>query len=175
MIRNYFFIFFIINILSCSKDVKKDFPSSQGLPDQESWGVTIALTDKGLIRAKVQSGHLEKFNEKEHIILDNTVFVDFYDSKENHISTLNSDKAEINERSNDMLAIGKVIAKSDSGITLFSKTLKWISKKEKFFTEDSLMITTLNGDTLYGVGFESDADLKNWQILKPSGISGEEI
>ena len=93
MIRNYFFIFSIVNILSCSEDVKKNFPSSQGLPDQESWGVTIALTDKGLIRAKVQSGHLEKFNEKEHIILDNTVFVDFYDSKENHISTLNSDKA----------------------------------------------------------------------------------
>ena len=162
----------IISILSCNKDISKVLPSSEGSPDQESWGVTIMLTNEGLIRAKVMSGHLEKYNEKEYIILDSNVFVDFYDSKGNHTSTLNSDKAEINEQSNDMLAIGNVIAKSDSGITLFSETLRWFAREEKFFTKDSLMITTFDKDTLYGVGFESNADLKNWKILNPSGIAG---
>ena len=165
----------IIIILSCNKDISKVLPSSEGLPDQESWGVTIMLTNEGLIRAKVMSGHLEKYNEKEYIILDSSVFVDFYDLKESHTSTLKSDKAEINEQSNDMLAIGNVIAKSDSGITLFSETLKWLAREEKFFTKDSLMITTLDKDTLYGIGFESNADLKNWKILNPSGITGESL
>jgi|TARA_Y100000766_G_scaffold35938_1_gene25749 hypothetical protein len=38
-------------------------------------------------------------------------------------------------------------------------------------TEDSVMITTLEKDTLYGIGFESDSDLENWKILKPSGVT----
>jgi len=171
----FLFIVFFVFILSCNEDVVKKLPSSEGMPDQESWGVTIVLTNEGLMRAKVQSGHLKKFNEKDHIILDSNVIVDFFDAKEKHTSILYSHKAEINEGSNDMLAIGNVIAKSDSGITLFSETLTWTAKEEKLFTKDSLMITTRENDTLYGVGFESNADLKNWKILHPSGISGNEF
>jgi hypothetical protein len=37
------------------------------------------------------------------------------------------------------------------------------------------MITTLEEDTLYGVGFESDSDMKNWKILSPSGVTGREL
>ena len=37
------------------------------------------------------------------------------------------------------------------------------------------MITTLGGDTLFGKGFESNADLENWRILNPSGVTGSEI
>ena len=170
-------IFFsaLLLVYSCSEERKNDLPSSDGLPDQESWGVTIIMTHEGLIRAKVNSGHLKKFNEKEYIILDENVVVDFFDLKENHTSTLFSDKSEINEKSNDMLAIGNVIAKSDSGITLFTERLQWIAEDEKLFTKDSIMITTLGKDTLFGIGFESNADLENWRILNPSGVTGSEI
>tara|TARA_B000000557_G_scaffold196616_1_gene161946 strand:+ start:89 stop:616 length:528 start_codon:yes stop_codon:yes gene_type:complete len=169
------FFFALFLVFSCSEERKSDLPSSDGLPDQESWGVTIIMTHEGLIRAKVNSGHLKKFNEKEYIILDENVVVDFFDLQENHTSTLFSDKSEINEKSNNMLAIGNVIAKSDSGITLFTERLQWIAEDEKLFTKDSIMITTLNKDTLFGKGFESNADLENWRILNPSGVTGSEI
>ena len=171
----YIFFYALLLNYSCSEERKSDLPSSDGLPDQESWGVTIIMTHEGHIRAKVNSGHLKKFNEKEYIILDDNVIVDFFDLQENHTSTLISDKSEINEKSNDMLAIGNVIAKSDSGITLFTKRLQWIAENEKLFTKDSIMITTLEKDTLYGKGFESNADLENWRILNPSGVTGSEI
>ena len=38
-------------------------------------------------------------------------------------------------------------------------------------SKDSVMITTLEKDTLYGIGFESDSDLQNWKILRPSGVT----
>jgi hypothetical protein len=37
------------------------------------------------------------------------------------------------------------------------------------------MITTFDADTLYGVGFESDSDLKNWHILAPSGVTNRGV
>ena len=169
------FIFTMIIGTSCYREPLQSVPSRDGMPDQESWGVNIILTDQGIIRAKVSSGHLEKYNEKEYIILDKNVVVDFFDLQENHTSTLFSDKSEINEKSNDMLAIGNVIAKSDSGITLFTERLQWIAEDEKLFTKDSIMITTLDKDTLFGKGFESNADLENWRILYPSGVTGSEF
>ena len=70
-----------------------------------------------------------------------------------------------------MKAIGNIIAVSDSGITLYTDTLFWNAKKEKMSTLDSVMITTTETDTLYGIGFESDSDLQNWKIIKPSGVT----
>ena len=72
-----------------------------------------------------------------------------------------------------MKAMGDVIAVSDSGITLFSQSLIWDAKKEILFTDERIMITTLEKDTLYGIGFESNSDLKNWKIIHPSGVSGK--
>jgi len=38
-------------------------------------------------------------------------------------------------------------------------------------TDCEIMLTTEQKDTLYGVGFESESDLKNWIILNPSGVT----
>ena len=162
--------FSLIN--GCSKE-SPDEELSKGVdfPDQESWGVTIILTDSSIERARVKSGHLEKYNQKQHILLDENVEVDFFDKKQKHVAVLNSFKAEVDQKTNNMKAVGNVIAISDSGITLYTDTLYWDAKNEKMSTEDSVMITTLEKDTLYGIGFESDSDLENWKILNPSGVT----
>ena len=100
------------------------------MPDQESWDVTIILSEKGIMRAKIKSGHLEKYHEKSFVFLDSNVVVDFFDKEEKHTSLLNSKYAEVNQKSNNMKAMGDVIAVSDSGITLFSQSLIWDAKKE---------------------------------------------
>ena len=160
---------------SCTKQSVENMNSREGLPDQESWGVNIILTDQGIMRAKIESGHLEKYNEKEFILLNNNVKVDFFDANENHTSVLTSQEAEVDQKSNDMKAFGNVVVVSDSGITLYSEKLSWESKDEKLQTKEEIMITTLDNDTLYGIGFESDSDLKNWQIIEPSGVTGRKL
>jgi len=172
--RLFLFILLIL-VSSCAREPISEMPSRDGMPDQESWDVTIVLTSEGLIRANVRSGHLEKYNEKEFVLLDSSVMVDFFNEKEQHTSVLTSNTAEVDQASNDMKAMGNVVAVSDSGITLYSETLTWNSKDEKLHTKDNIMITTLEKDTLYGVGFESDSDLKNWKILSPSGVTGREL
>tara|TARA_Y100000022_G_C13068557_1_gene292243 strand:- start:89 stop:622 length:534 start_codon:yes stop_codon:yes gene_type:complete len=165
-------IAFILLINGCSQETPiEELSKGVDFPDQESWGVTIILTDSSVERARVKSGHLEKYNQKQHILLDENVEVNFFDEKQKHVAVLNSSKAEVDQKTNNMKAIGNVIAISDSGITLHTDTLYWDAKNEKMRTEDSVMITTLEKDTLYGVGFESDSDLANWKIQNPSGVT----
>jgi LPS export ABC transporter protein LptC len=122
------------------------------------------------MRALVKSGHLEKFNDRQYILLDKDVDVDFFDDLEQHTTNLKSQIAEVDERTNFMTAIGNVIVVSDSGVTLYTDTLMWNSEEELIYTDDPIMLTTEKNDTLFGIGFESDVSMNHWKILQPSGV-----
>ena len=140
-------------------------------PDHESWDVRITITNAGIKRAYIEADYLKQYNDKNIISLEKNVNIDFYDADENPISNLSADKAEINERTNFLLAMNNIIIESDSGVTLFTDTLSWDNTRELIFTNDSVMITTESNDTLYGIGFESDVNMERWKILKPRGVT----
>ena len=144
-------------------------------PDQESWDIIITMTNEGMVRAIVHSGYLKKFQQKSFIFLEDSVTVDFFDHSEIHTTHLTSKSAEKNEKNNFMRAIQSVVVKSDSGITLFTDTLSWNHSKQRIFTDDPVQVVTERQDTLYGVGFESDTEMKHWKILKPSGVTDRMI
>lgn len=148
--------------------------SDQKYPDQEIWQPIITLTKDGRKRALVQAGHLVKNSHQAHVNMDNQVAVDFFDSNERHMSHLTADRALVYENSNDFLAQGNVVVVSDSGLTLYTEEVKWEHRREKIVSETFITLVT-EQDTLYGVGFESDSDLKNWVIFKPSGVTNREI
>ncbi|MBN2356496.1 hypothetical protein JXO59_10305, partial [candidate division KSB1 bacterium] len=79
------------------------------------------------------------------------------------------------EITNDIVAIGHVKVVSDTGITLFTEKLAYNQKTEKIFSDVDVMLITDRGDTLYGVGFESDKQLHFWQIIKPRGTSHKSL
>ncbi len=140
-------------------------------PDQEGWNSKITVTSNGRLAAVVQYSHMEKFSKKRLVLFDDGIQVDFYNTKAEHTSHLTADKGTLYEESNNVEARENVIAKSDSGITLYSQSLKWLNQTQKIVTEDYVTITTLKGDTLRGKGFESDQNLKNWFIKRPTGVT----
>ncbi len=154
--------------------MKKIGETREGLPDAESWNATITLTSEGAKRAVIRSGHLEKYQQRQYILLDQTVDADFFNNKEIYTSNLKSDVAEIDEAKDFLIAMGNVIVISDSGLTLFTDTLSWNNVEEQIFTDDSVIFITDQSDTLYGIGFKSDLELNNWEILKPTGVFGDE-
>jgi len=122
---------FLLFLLSCSnRSENKTVLTREGLLDQESWNVIITLTNNGIKRSVVRSGHLEKFDKKEFILLDQDVDADFFDEMENHTTNLKSSVAEIEEGSDFMRAMDHVIVVSDSGFTVYTYTLVWDSKEE---------------------------------------------
>ena len=96
--------------------------------------------------------------------------VDLYNEEGSHISILYSDSARINENNNNLYAKGNVYVVSDSGYTLTTSELVWDNRYEMIVAEDSVMFTHSEGDTLYGIGFESDIDLERFKIFRPYGI-----
>jgi len=171
LIRNSIWMVPLVICACMSTIVEEDGEKRSNRPDQESWDVTITMTNEGLIRAVVQSGYLKKFQKKSFIFLEDSISVNFYDESEFRTTYLTSLKAEINEKSNFMRAMHSVVVKSDSGVTLFTDTLTWDHSAKRIFTDDTVMVVTEKRDTVNGVGFESDIEMKYWKILNPSGVT----
>ena len=167
-------LFLLIFQFACqSNELQRSGETRQGRPDAESWDAVITLTNKGAKRGVIRSGHLEKYNDNEFILLDQNVDADFFNEEEVFTTNLKSLVAEIDEEEDFLVAIGNVVVVTDSGVTLFTDTLSWDNQEEKVFTSDSVIFITEKKDTLYGIGFESDIELNNWKILQPTGVFNE--
>ena len=158
-------------VTACNNtEINKLGETREGLPDAESWNAIITLTNEGSKRAIIKSGHLEKHQQRQYILLDQNVDADFFNEDEVYTSNLKSEIAEIDESKDFLIAMGNVIVVSDSGVTLFTDTLSWDNVDEKVFTDDSVVFITEQNDTLYGIGFKSDIELNNWEIMQPKGV-----
>ena len=170
-------LIFVIASISFTCHSLEDIDSkntSAEIVENEIWQPIIILTrqEKRIIKAK--SEKLYK-NQNELALLVGNVEIDFYNDTGDHISMLFADSAKINEQNNDLKANGNVYVISDSGYTLTTHEIIWDNSYRMIIAEDSVMFTTSSGDTLYGVGFESDSDLEEWRISKPFGIAREGI
>ena len=178
--RNFTFniklVFSILFIgFSCHSTVpKENSGSSEKNVDNEIWNPIIILTQEENKLVEAKSEKLYKKRNDAALLVGN-VMIDFYDDEGNHISILYSDSARINERSNDLKASGNVYVVSDSGYTLTTSKIIWDNSYELIVAEDSVMFTHPEGDTLYGIGFESDIDLERFKIFRPFGIIRERI
>lgn len=137
--------------------------TGQETPGQESWGSTVILSVRGQNRAKVWAGHILKFEESHIIEMDQKIRVDFFDEQGDHISVLTAERGEVDEISQDLKAVGKVIVISDEGSRLVTERLEWHNRTQKIVS-DTLVTISSGDEKLTGMGFESDADLQHWQI-----------
>ena len=158
-------------IFACNNtELNKIGETRDGLPDAESWNATITLTNKGSKRAVIKSGHLQKYQQRQYILLDQKVDADFFNEEEIYTTNLKSEIAEIDESKDFLIAMGNVVVVSDSGVSLYTDTLSWDNVEEKVFTDDRVVFITEQNDTLYGIGFKSDIELNNWEIMQPTGV-----
>ena len=173
--KNYLIYIALIFLLFCSSENNVDNSDvSKEKFENEIWNPFIVLTREEKTIVTAESKKLFKKTNEMALLVGN-VEANFFNEFGDHISVLFSDSAKINENNNNLYANGNVSVISDSGYTLVTNHIVWDNRYKMIIAEDSVMFTTTDGDTLYGVGFESDMDLDHWRISKPFGIARDGI
>lgn len=172
-IRNVWLTTLVLILATCQEPavVKQRGSSKDMYPDHESWESTIIISQNGLRVAVADSERMIKYDDRNVAHLTGQVNVDFYDEQGRHVSHLSADSAEVDTKTSTMSAFGQVVIRSDSGLVLETETLRWDDKYEMMATDDTVLFTTSESDTLYGIGFESDVDLTHWKIYRPWGVT----
>jgi len=140
------------------------------VPTQESWNPTIRINSVGHENVQARAAYSAQYEDPQEIVFIGAVQLDFFDSDGLHSSMLSADSGNIDQKRNLFTARGNVVLESDSGMTLSTSILYWHESNESIYTDKAIVFTS-ETDTLYGIGFESEADLSNWTITQPTGVS----
>ena len=175
MVRIFVWLMLANLFITCgSREESDNSDTTEEVIENEIWNPLIILSRE---ETKIIAAKAEKLYKSldEMALLVGNVEIDFFSEEGDHISILYSDSAQINEQSNNLHANGNVFVISDSGYTLTTSKILWDNRYKMIIAEDSVMFTTTEGDTMYGVGFESDMDLDQWRIFRIFGVTREGI
>ncbi|MCF7809201.1 MAG: LPS export ABC transporter periplasmic protein LptC [Candidatus Marinimicrobia bacterium] len=154
-----------------TKEVDQEFGR---VPNQESWNTTVRINSVGKETVQARAAYSAQYEDPQEVVFIGDVQLDFFDLEGNHSSTLSADTGRIDEKRHLFTANGNVYVESDSGMTLATSVLFWHENKELIYTDQRIVFTAAS-DTLYGIGFESDANLENWTIKEPTGVTYREF
>lgn len=168
--KRFIYILLLFGLFSaCERDNSASIKVQEkvDLPDQEIWNFKITATDKGKLQAVINAGHMQRYENRSVALFDKGVHIDFYDEQGKAASVLTAKGGELDENTNNVKAIGNVLVVSDSGFTLNTEELYYYKESGRILSNVRVMVTTEDGDTLRGVGFESDTQMNSWVIKQP--------
>ena len=154
-------------------DSKKQPPVAASSPladsaDQVMYGVKFNLTDRGVDRAHLEADTAYFFDDNTRIELEN-VNTTFYTSTGAKDAVLTSRRGTNNTRTGNMVARRNVVVVSEDGRRLTTDELIYNPQRNEI-SSDSAFVMTEPNRRLEGIGFRSDPNMRNIQILK--GASG---
>ncbi|MBP9191081.1 MAG: LPS export ABC transporter periplasmic protein LptC [Ignavibacteria bacterium] len=165
----FFFLAMVTSFISCEDKFKpvQTSESTDDLPSQESWNSTVTFSDSGKVKAVLKAGHILVYSKKGFTLIDSGAVVDFY--KDGEIaSTLSGNRGKINDKTKDIEMYDSVQVVSKDGSELKTQKLLWTNLTQRVSSDVFVSIKTPT-ETIEGIGFESDQNLKNYKIYKVSG------
>ncbi len=163
------FLFIFLSLISCDDKFKPN-QSNQYTPEspsQESWNSTVTFSDSGKIKAVLLAGHISVFTNKYYTLIDSGAKVDFYRNG-NIVSTLTGRRGKIDDKTKDIEIYDSVDVVNTEGSELKTQKLIWNNQTQRVSSDEFVKIKTPS-ETIEGIGFESDQNLKNYKIFKVSG------
>jgi len=136
--------------------------------DQVMYGARFVLTDQGLQRAHMTADTAYFFDDNTRMEFEDVVTT-FFTTTGAKDAVLTSRHGTYNSRTNNMIARKNVVVVSEDGRRLTTPELIYNQQKNQI-SSDSAFVMTEPNRRLEGIGFRSDPNMKNIQILK--GASG---
>jgi len=164
----------IFTASACSEKTAPPIAKKSALADsadQVMFGAHFNLTDAGLSRAELLADTAYFFDDNTRIEL-RKVETTFYTTSGARDAYLTSKRGTYNNRTSQMIARGNVVVITEEGRRLTTPELKYDQQTNEI-ASDSAFVLTEPGRRLEGIGFRSDPNMQNIQILKTkSGSTG---
>lgn len=134
-------------------------------PDQEAWNTTIYLSRDGRQEATIRAGHRLYFSETNVTVIDEGIFVEFFEEDGSLASTLEAEWGEIDGQTHDLRVRGGVTVHSTERGTLETDSLTWLNAANLIVTDAAVRLTG-DTDVIAGEGFEADPGMRRYTIQR---------
>ena len=138
--------------------------SNLALPDQEARDFSLTETSEGKKNWTLWASYAAMYNAK-NLVDAKTIRIEFFDSKGKRYSKLTADQGLVDQRTNNLEAVGNVRIVTETGVHMETDSLRWINNTQKIVS-DAFVRVTRKGDVVTGYGFESDANLDHFHLKR---------
>ncbi len=140
----------------------------QDQPAQESWDVSIVISDSGRQKTLIEAGHAAEYRKGEarEIQVDDGVRVRIVNADSSE--TLITAKRGLVHGNQDIEAFGDVVIRSEDGTVIRTEHITR-SAHDRMIRSDKFVTITGPSRTIRGYGFESDDAMKHFRIFHASG------
>lgn len=145
--------------------------AGERLPDQIIEDGTHIVTRDGVKRAVMVARRIAFFNLAGKVEAD-TMEVTFYDDRGVEESRLKALFGEIDQRTNDMVARGKVLILAEDGTRIDGEELRYDSARDLVLSDKPVTILQ-DGNRIRGSRVETDPGLTNLRITGSSAVLRE--
>ena len=141
-------------------------PSAANLkiPDQEARDFSLTETSEGMRNWTLLATYAAMYNDK-NLVDARTIQIEFFDSKGKRSSTLVAKQGLVDQRPNNLEAIGDVRIVTETGVHMETDSLRWINSTQRI-QSDAFVRVTRKGDVVTGYGFDSDANLDHFHLKR---------
>ncbi len=155
----------------CENDIEEIRKLQQSqLTVDEVKEVTSYLSTGGRLKAKLTAPFMLRYYDSvPRVEFPNTLHVDFYNDSMQIESYLDAKHASYYEQQSRVILTDSVVVIRIDGDTLKTNELFWEQNLHKLFTNSDVEIRQKT-KIIYGKGFESDEQLKNFRIDSITGI-----
>jgi LPS export ABC transporter protein LptC len=138
--------------------------SNLKIPDQEARDFTLTETSEGEKNWTLWASYAAMYNDK-NLVDAKTIRIEFFDSKGKRYSTLVADQGLVDQRTNNLDAVGNVRIVTETGVHMETDSLRWINNTRKIVS-DAFVKVTRKQDVVTGYGFESDPNLDHFHLKR---------
>ena len=165
----YYLLFLFMLFFSCDSN-EPSYESIHSYIDNEISGnpILIEIFKDSKPSIKIQSDFLNRHNEG-NTLLYGGFYADLFNDVGKKTSEMFSDTAIVFNQSDSVKAIGNIVLESVKGFKLHTHEIILYNDSKLVKSNNHIMFTSNEDDTLYGKGFWSNFDMSNFQILKPIG------
>jgi LPS export ABC transporter protein LptC len=169
---------FLLAILSCTAgcgapDKGRPSPatgvSEPRLPAQESWNLSVSISDSGRTTAAITAGHASEYHqgEKKELVIDHGINVRINDRNGGAPTLMTAGRGVLHDNQ-DIEAFDKVLIRSGDGTTISTEHIVR-TNSDRMLRSEKYVTITRSSQTISGYGFESDDAMKRYKIFKASG------
>lgn len=157
---------------SCANKIEKikEFAAAEKLPGMEADKFEMLYSDSAVVRFKLIAPKLIRYDQEKDPFTEfpDGVEIEKYNSQMKVVSRITANYARHLEKEDKWLAKNNVVAVNEQGDSLKTEELIWDEKKGKIYTDQFVKIIRQD-QVINGIGMESDQNLANWEIKKPTG------
>ena len=159
-------------LMSCKdKNAPRTDEDNSNMMTQESENLTILQSTTGNLSFRFSTPLMERYDQAKEPYTEFRKGINIirYDSTQREESSLTANYAIRYENQELWEAKGNVIGRNAAGQQLETEQLFWDQKAKRVYSNVDSKVTQENGDVVFGDGFESDEEFKEWVIRKPKG------